>query len=284
MLMNTSSRTVESGTHIVIEPPRKWVALELLDLWRYRDLLYFLTWRDIKVRYKQTALGAAWAIIQPFLTMVVFSVIFGALAKLPSEGLPYPIFSFTALLPWQLFAVALSASSNSLISSGTLISKVYFPRIVITIASMLTGVVDFCIAFLVLLAMMAYYGVTPTIRMLTLPFYLVLALASALSVGIWLAALNVKYRDFRYVVPFLVQVWMYATPIAYSSSLVPEKWKILYGLNPMTGVVEGFRWALLGSGEGISQMVWVSVAVVIALLIGGLYYFKRMEHSFADMI
>ncbi len=268
---------------VVILPPRGWQSLELKDLWKYRELLYFLTWRDIKVRYKQTALGVAWAIIQPLLTMVIFSVIFGQLANLPSEGLPYPIFTYTALLPWQLFAFALTNSSNSLVGSQNLVSKVYFPRLVIPIASVLPGLVDFAISFVVLIGMMAFYQVPLTMRILTLPVFLVLALGSALAVGLWLSALNVEYRDIRYVVPFLTLFWQYATPVAYSSTLIPVKWRLLYGLNPMTGVVEGFRWALLGKGE-IGGLIWVSVAIIIVLLVGGLAYFKRMEAGFADVI
>lgn len=269
--------------HIVIEPARGWQALDLLDLWRYRELLYFLTWRDVKVRYKQTLLGAAWAILQPLLTMVLFSIIFGQLAKLPSDGIPYPIFTYTALLPWQLFAFALGNSSNSLVGSQNLVSKIYFPRLVIPIASVLPGLVDFAIAFVVLLGMMLYYQIPFTIRFLVLPLFLLLALTSALAVGLWLSALNVEYRDVRYVVPFLTLFWQYATPVAYSTSLIPEKWRLLYGLNPMTGVVEGFRWALLGSGE-LGSLLGASVAIIVVLLVTGLLYFKRMEASFADVI
>lgn len=269
--------------HTLIEPPHSWEALQLPELWKYRELLYFLTWRDIKVRYKQTALGALWAILQPVLTMVVFSVIFGQLAKLPSEGVPYPIFTFTALLPWQLFAFALSNSSNSLVGSQNLVSKVYFPRLVIPIASVLPGLIDFAISFVVLLGMMAFYHVPLTLRILSLPFFLSLAIIAALAIGIWLSALNVEYRDVRYVVPFLTLLWQYATPVAYSSSLIPEKWRVLYGLNPMTGVVEGFRWALLGNGD-VGSLLWVSVAIMLLLLISGLAYFRRMEATFADVI
>jgi lipopolysaccharide transport system permease protein len=239
---------------------------------------------DIMVRYKQTALGAAWAILQPVLTMVVFSIIFGGLAKLPSNGIPYPIFTFTALLPWQLFAFALTNSSNSLVGDQKLISKVYFPRLVIPLSSVLAGVVDFAIAFVVLLGLMAWYGIHVTPAVLLLPVFLLLALTSAMAVGLWLSALNVQYRDIRYVVPFLTQFWMYATPIAYSSELIPEQWRWLYSLNPMTGVVEGFRWAILGKSNLDLLSLGISAAVVVALLIGGLYYFKRMEASFADVI
>lgn len=267
----------------VIEPARGWQAIELRDLWRYRELLYFLTWRDVKVRYKQTLLGAAWAVLQPLLTMVVFSVIFGQLAKLPSDGIPYPIFTYTALLPWQLFAFALSNSSNSLVGGQNLVSKVYFPRLVIPVASVLPALVDFAISFVVLLGMMVYYQVPLTARVLALPLFLLLALGSALGVGLWLSALNVEYRDVRYVVPFLTLFWQYATPVAYSSSLIPAQWRLIYGLNPMTGVVEGFRWALLGKGD-VGGLLWVSIIIIMVLLVTGLAYFKRMEATFADVI
>jgi lipopolysaccharide transport system permease protein len=275
-------KTQES--HIVIEPSRSWLRLDLGDLWRYRELLFFLAWRDIKVRYKQTLLGAAWAVIQPLLTMIIFSVIFGQLAGLPSEGIPYPVFTYTALLPWQLFAFALTQSSNSLVGSQNLVSKVYFPRLVIPIASVLPGLVDFFISFLVLMGLMAFYGIPLTARLLVLPALLLLALMTAMAVGLWLSALNVEYRDVRYVVPFLTQFWMYATPIAYSGTLIPEKWRLLYALNPLTGVVEGFRWALLGKSDGIGAMIWISAAMVVLLLVSGLIYFKRMEDTFADVI
>lgn len=242
-----------------------------------------LTWRDIKVRYAQTALGAAWAILQPLLTMAIFSIIFGQLAKLPSDGIPYPIFTFTALLPWQLFAFSLANSSNSLVGSQNLVSKVYFPRLVIPIASVLPALMDFAISFLVLVGMLAYYQIPLSMRVLSLPVFLVLAVASALAVGLWLSALNVEYRDIRYVVPFLTLFWQYATPVAYSASLIPEKWRLLYGLNPMTGVVEGFRWAILGTGH-VDGMIWVSIAIIVFILFSGLVYFKRMEASFADVI
>lgn len=268
---------------LVIQPERGWLALNLGDLWRYRELLFFLTWRDIKVRYRQTILGAAWAVLQPLLTMAIFSLIFGQLAKLPSEGVPYPIFTYTALLPWQMFAFALTNASNSLIGSQSLVSKVYFPRLVIPIASVLPGLVDFAISFVVLLGMMAIYHVPLSIRILTLPIFVLIALASAIAVGLWLSALNVEYRDVRYAVPFLVMFWQYATPIAYSVTLIPEKWRLLYGLNPMAGVVEGFRWALLGHGQ-LSGLLWVSAAIISLLLVSGLLYFKRMEDTFADVI
>lgn len=286
IINNSSSdrmKSIASKSCIVIEPQRGWVSLELSDLWRYRELLFLLTWRDIKVRYAQTVLGAAWAVIQPLLTMVIFSVIFGQLAQLPSEGVPYPVFTYVALLPWQLFAFSLTNSSQSLVGSQNLVSKVYFPRLIIPIASVLPALVDFVISFIVLVGLLAYYHIPLTARILSLPLFLFLAVMSALAVGLWLSALNVEYRDIRYVVPFLTLFWQYATPVAYSASLIPEKWRLLYGLNPMTGVVEGFRWALLGSGQ-VDGMIWVSVAIIIFLLITGLVYFKRMEATFADVI
>ncbi len=274
----------EKTTITLIQPSSGWVSLKLSELWKYRELLYFLTWRDIKVRYKQTVIGAAWAIIQPFFAMVVFSIFFGHLAKIPSDGIPYPIFAYCALLPWQLFAHALNESSNSLVSNQGLITKVYFPRLVIPIAPVLAGLVDFCIAFLVLIGMMLYYGIMPTTAVFTIPLFLILAVAAALSVGLWLSALNVEYRDVRYTIPFLTQFWLFATPVAYPSSIVPESWRALYGLNPMAGVVEGFRWALLGKTDGPGALLTVSVLVVIILFIGGLYYFQRMEKTFADVV
>ena len=253
-------------------------------MWEYRELLYFLTWRDVKVRYKQTALGAAWAIIQPVFMMAVFSLFFGRLAKVPSDGIPYPIFTFCALLPWQLFAHSLTESSNSLVTNERLITKVYFPRLVIPISAVLGGLVDFAIAFVILLGLMAYYGIVPTWAVVTLPGFLLLAIVTALAVGLWLSALNVQYRDVRYTINFLVQFWLFATPVAYPSSIVPERWRALYGLNPMAGVVEGFRWALLGKTQPPGSLLAVSVTVVILLLIGGLYYFRRMEQEFADVV
>jgi lipopolysaccharide transport system permease protein len=269
---------------IVIEPPTKWTALDLKELWAYRELLFFLAWRDVKLRYRQTLLGASWAILQPLMTMVVFSIIFGQLAKLPSDGIPYPIFTYTALLPWQLFSFALTNSSSSLVSNQNLISKVYFPRLLIPFASTLAGLMDFGCAFLVLLGMMAYYRIVPTLAIVYLPLFLLLALTSALAVGIWLSALSVKYRDVRYLIPFLTQIWMYATPIAYTSTLIPKSWRLLYGLNPMTGVVDGFRWALLNTEAQGGSMIWISAIVVLVMLISGIYYFRQMENSFADVI
>jgi lipopolysaccharide transport system permease protein len=268
----------------VIEPPAGWSSLGLLDLWAYRELLYFLTWRDIKVRYKQTALGAAWAIIQPFFTMVVFSVFFGRLARLPSEGVPYPVFTYCALVPWTYFATALTQSSNSLVDHARLITKVYFPRLLVPAAAVIAGLVDLAIAFVVLVGMLLWYGVSPGPAVLLLPLLALLATLTALAVGLWLSALNVQYRDVKYTIPFLVQVWLFVTPVAYSSTLVPERWRPLYALNPMTGVVEGFRWALLGHRTAPGPMLLVSTASVLLLLVGGLFYFRRMEQRFADVV
>src|SRR5436190_16494115 len=229
---------------LLIQPSTGWITLRLGELWRYRELLYFLTWRDIKVRYKQTALGAAWAIIQPLFTMLVFSLFFGRLAKIPSDGIPYPIFSYAALVPWTFFANGLNQSSNSLVGSSNLITKVYFPRLVIPISTVISGVIDFALAFAVLLVMMFYYGIVPTLNIIWLPAFLLLAVITALGVGLWLSALNVEYRDVRYIVPFLTQFWMFATPIVYPSTLLQKPWRTIYALNPMVGVIEGFRWAL----------------------------------------
>lgn len=267
-----------------IAPSKGWVSLKLNELWEYRELLYFLIWRDIKVRYKQTALGAAWAIIQPFFTMVVFSLFFGKLAKMPSDGIPYPIFCFAALVPWTFFANGLTQSSNSLVGSANLITKVYFPRLTIPIASVLSGVVDFALAFIVLLGMMLYYGLLPTVNVLWLPLFLLLALIASLGVGLWLSALNVEYRDVRHVVPFITQFWLFATPIAYPSSLLSEPWRTIYGLNPMVGVVEGFRWALLGTKTSPGPLIAVSSTAALVILVTGAFYFRRMEKTFADVV
>jgi len=284
-LVRTPERESDRGRPtLLIRPSRGWAALDLADLWQYRELIYFLTWRDIKVRYKQTVLGGAWAILQPFLTMVVFSVFFGRLAGIPSDGLPYPIFAYCALLPWQLFAHALTESSNSLVANERLITKVYFPRLVVPISAVLAGLLDFLVAFVVLIGMMMYYHIRPTAAVWTVPLFLLLAVGAALGVGLWLSALNVQYRDVRYTIPFLTQFWLFLTPVAYPSTLVPVSWRALYGLNPMAGVVEGFRWALLGKTEGPGALLAVSVAITIVILIGGLYYFRRMEKTFADVV
>ena len=270
--------------YIRLEPSKGWVSLGLKDLWQYRELLFFLTWRDIKVRYKQTALGAAWAVIQPLFTMLVFTLFFGRLAKVPSDGIPYPLFSYAALLPWQLFAYALTESSNSVVANERLITKVYFPRLVVPLASILAGLVDFVIAFTLIIGMMVWYGIKPTWALFTLPFFIIFALATAFGVGLWLSALNVQYRDVRYTLNFIVQFWLFASPVAYSSTLVPARWRPFYGLNPMAGVIEGFRWALLGKTQAPGAMLLVSVGVVALVLVGGLYYYRRMEQTFADVV
>lgn len=267
-----------------IQPKKGWVGLNFRELWKYRELLYFLIWRDLKVRYKQTALGAGWAIIQPLLTMLVFSLFFGRLARVPSDGVPYPIFAFAGLVPWTFFANAITQSSNSLIGSQHLITKVYFPRLVIPIASVLSGIIDFIIAFVVLIGMIFYYRITPGITILTIPLFFFIALITALGTGLWLSALNVEFRDVRYVVPFLAQFWLFSTPVAYPSSLLAERWQVIYALNPMVGVVEGFRWALLQTPAPSPAVLVVSTMTSIFLLITGALYFKRMERTFADVV
>jgi lipopolysaccharide transport system permease protein len=284
---NTDSNRAIEPDHrkaVAVREPQKGISLRLMELYEFHELIYFLIWRDLKVRYKQTALGVAWAVLQPFLTMVVFTIFFGKLASVPSDGLPYPVFSFTALLPWQLFSSALMNSSNSLVNNRDLITKVYFPRVILPFASIIAGLVDFCIAFMVLVGMMLYYGIIPSVAVLTLPFFILLAMATALAVSMWLSALNVQYRDVRLLIPFMTQIWLFVTPIAYPSSLVPEKWRFLYGLNPMAGVVEGFRWALLGKSTQNGVLVIVSSIMVLCLLIGGIMYFRRMERTFADVV
>lgn len=267
----------------VIRPVRGFAGIDWAQLWRYRELVGFLTWRDIQLRYRQTALGVGWALLQPLATMVVFTVFFGRFGKIPSEGVPYPIFALSGLLPWQLFAYALSESSNSLLGNQNLLTKIYFPRLVIPLSSVLSGLVDFCVALVLLVAMMAYYHIVPGTMVVVLPLLVIVAIISALAVGLWLSALNVQYRDVRYTIPFLTQLWFFSTPIAYPSSLVPEKWRLLLGLNPMAGVVEGFRWALLGVGR-LPPMTAVSAAVACVLLYTGMVYFSRMERTFADIV
>lgn len=267
-----------------IRPARGWIALDLKELWEYRDLLYFFVWRDIKVRYKQTILGVSWAIIQPFFTMVVFSVFFGRLAGMPSDDVPYPLFSYAALVPWTFFANALTQASNSLVMNAEMVKKVYFPRLLMPLATILSGVVDFLLAFAVLLAMMLVYGYFPTANVIWLPLLLLLALISATGVGVWLTALNVQFRDVRYAVPFITQAWLFLTPIAYSSTLLDEPWRTIYGINPMAGVVEGFRWSLLGADTRPGPIIIVSLIVSLFILISGVYYFRRMERRFADVV
>lgn len=266
------------------EASKGWAWPKFRELWEYRELLFFFVWRDIKVRYKQTVLGAAWAIIQPFFTMVIFSLFFGRLAQVPSDGLPYPIFSYAALVPWTFFATALTQASNSLVLSSNMVKKIYFPRLTLPIATVLAGVVDFVLAFVVLMGMMLFYGLTPTIHVLWLPLFLLLALVTSLGVSLWLSAMNVQFRDVHYTIPFLTQAWLFVTPIAYPSSLLSEPWRTLYGLNPMAGVVEGFRWALLGTDTAPGPMTLVSAVVALILFVGGAFYFRHMEQNFADVL
>lgn len=275
---------VEQEPLLVLRPRHGWQQLGLKDLWQYRELLYFLCWRDIKVRYKQTALGVAWAIVQPLMTMVLFSLFFGRLAKMPSDGIPYPLFVFTALVPWMFFSNGITQSSGSLVENASLLKKVYFPRLAVPIASIIAGVVDFFCSFVVLIMLMLYYGVVPSLSILTLPLFLGLACTASLGIGLWLSALNVQFRDVRYVIPFLTQLWLFATPIAYPSSLLSEPLRSLYGLNPMVGVVEGFRWALLGTETSFGPMLLVSSLASMVVLITGAFYFRRMEVTFSDRV
>jgi lipopolysaccharide transport system permease protein len=255
------------------------------DIWRYRELFYFLAWRDILVRYKQTAIGIAWSVLRPFLTMVVFSVVFGTLAKLPSNGVPYPVMVFSAMLPWQFFANSLAESSNSLIDNANLLTKVYFPRLIVPAGSVIVSLVDFLISFVILCGLMAWYRVIPDLKMLLLPLFLAMAFLASFGAGLWLSALNVKYRDFRYVVPFLVQFGLYISPVGFSSSIVPEKWRFFYFLNPMVGVIDGFRWVLLGDAFPVNWSgLCVSFALTVLMFAGGLWYFRNMERSFADVV
>ena len=282
--MDIPLQEIKDFTVIRVEPSKGWVSLRLRELWAYRELLYFLIWRDIKVRYKQTVLGATWAIIQPFFTMVVFSLFFGKLAKIPSDGIPYPIFSYAALVPWSFFANGLNQASNSLVGNSNLINKVYFPRMTMPIASVLGGIVDFALAFIMLIGMIFYYGMVPTVNVVWLPFFLMLAFVTSLGVSLWLSAMYVQFRDVRHIIPFLTQIWLFATPIAYPSSLLSEPWRTIYGINPMVGVVEGFRWALLGSHAAPGPIIVVSSMAAMGLLISGAFYFRRMEKTFADVV
>ncbi len=280
---NSLKSTIEVA-ETVIEPTHEWLSLRLGEVWRYRELLYFITWRDVKVRYKQAVLGIAWAIIQPLMTMVIFSLIFGQLAKLPSEGLPYPVFIYCGLLPWQLFAGALQKGGTSLVGNAHLITKVYFPRLIIPLSAVAGGLVDFAISFVVLFGLMIYFGIAPSWSILWLPLFVLFTVLTALAVGLWVSALNVHYRDVQHIIPFMVQAWMFISPVAYSVELIPEgPWRILYGINPLTGVTQGFRWALLG-GHPPDELMAVSMIVVGVLLLSGLFYFKRMEKTFADVV
>jgi lipopolysaccharide transport system permease protein len=267
-----------------IRPTTGWLFLDLRELWAYRELIYFLAWREIKVRYKQTAIGVAWAVLQPLAMMAVFTIFFGRLAGMPSEGIPYPLFAFAALLPWQLFSRTITESTNSLVADQRLITRVYFPRIIIPLATTVSGLADFAVSAGLLVALMLFYGVIPGAAIIWLPGFVLLMVIAALGVGFWLSALNVEYRDVRYALPFLNQFWLFVTPVVYPSSLVPERWQILYGLNPMVGVVEGFRWALLGVGQGPSPMLAVSTAIAIVLFIGGFLWFQRREQTFVDTL
>ena len=267
-----------------IAPSRGWVSLRLGELWEYRELLYFLAWRDVKVRYKQTVLGAAWAILQPFLTMLVFSLFFGKLVKVPSDGVPYPIFTFAALVPWTFFTNGLTQASNSLGGHANLITKAYFPRLAVPVATILSGVIDFLLAFVILIAMMLYYHMTPSIHVVWLPLFLGLALVTALGTGLWLSAMNVQFRDVRYAVPFLTQLWFFATPIVFPSSLLRQPWRTLFGMNPMVGVVEGFRWAFFSTTAAPLTVVTISFATSAIVLVTGALYFRRMERTFADIV
>jgi lipopolysaccharide transport system permease protein len=275
--------TDEREPTVKIRPPKKWVPVDLHELWAYRELITSFTLRDIKLRYKQTGLGIAWAVLQPLLTMLIFTIFFGGLAKIPSDGVPYPLFVLAALLPWTLFASGLTRSTTSMVTDANIMTKVYFPRMIVPLANIISPLVDFAVSFVILILMMVYYGFAPTLNLVFLPLFLLLALATSLGVGLWLSALNVKYRDFQYTVPFLIQIWMFASPVVYASSLVPASLRVWYGLNPMTGVIEGFRWALLGSGAP-NAMVLVSVGMVIVLLISGMFYFRRMEQFYADIV
>ena len=283
--MIESTTTTSSDEEIIfIKPTKGWGSLNLRELWLYRELVYFLTWRDLKVRYKQTALGAGWAILQPVLSMIVFSIFFGGLLSVPSEGVPYPIFSYAALLPWGVFAKALTDTGRSLVSNRAMLTKIYFPRMVIPLASVFSSLADFLIAFVVMLGLMVYYQIAPTSNIWTLPFFLLLAVITALGVGLWLSAMNVLYRDIGYMIPYITQLWFYLTPIVYPDSEVPEQWQFFYALNPMVGVVEGFRWALLGTSDAPNPMIAVSATISILVFISGMFYFRRMERTFADMV
>lgn len=277
-----SKKNMRSPT-VVIKSGR-WFSFKFKEFWDYRELLYFFVWKDIKVRYKQTMIGAAWAVIQPFFTMVVFSIIFGKFVKIPSEGLPYPIFAYCALVPWTYFANSLNKTTNTMVAQQGVITKVYFPKLILPISAVLSGLPDFFISFSVLVAMMFFYGIMPSVNIIFLPLFTLMAMVTALAVGLWASAVNAIYRDVSYVVPFLVQFWLFASPVAYSTSLIPENLRVFYGLNPMAGVIEGFRWALLGKGEAPGLTLVVSMVVIFLILFGGILYFRRMEGTIADKI
>jgi lipopolysaccharide transport system permease protein len=267
----------------IIKPTGGWIPVDLRELWDYRDLLYFFTWRDIKVRYKQTVLGFAWALIQPLFAVLIFTIFFGRLANIPSDGVPYPIFAYSALLPWTLFSESISRSTTSMVMNSNIIKKVYFPRIALPISSVLSPLVDFGIAFSILILMMFYWGIVPSLNLLALPLFILLAIVTSLGIGFWMSALNVMYRDFQYVVPFMIQLWMFASPVVYPASMVPGSLQLLYGLNPMTGVIEGFRWALLGTNVPWG-VIFISTVIALAMLVSGSFYFSSMQKKFADQV
>jgi len=267
-----------------LQATKGWVSLDFKEIFLFKDLLYFLTWKEIKVRYRQTIMGMSWAVLQPFFTMVVFSIFFGKLAKMPSDGIPYPLFCYSAMLPWLLFANGVTKSANSLVSNAPLLKKVYLPRIFLPLSTIVSGLIDFILAFIILIGMMFYYGMTPTVNIIWLPFFILFAVCASFGVGVVLSALNVQFRDVRFLVPFMVQLWMFLTPVVYPTSLLAERWQLLYSLNPMVGVVDGFRWALLGVGSRPGSSIIISLLVVLVLLIGGVFYFRRMEKIFADVV
>jgi ABC-type polysaccharide/polyol phosphate export systems, permease component len=281
---STASKSANKQAPLtVIKPTRGLLPIDLHELWDFRDLLYFFIWRDIKIRYKQTALGFAWAIIQPLFAMIVFTIFFGSLANLPSDGIPYPIFAYSALLPWTLFAESINRSTSTMVTNANIIKKVYFPRVALPISSALSPLVDFAIAFIILILMMVYYGIIPNGNIVFLPLFILLAIATALGIGLWTSALNAMYRDFQYVIPFLIQIWMFASPVVYTASMIPAKYQLIYGLNPMTGVIEGFRWTLLGSNPP-GEVILVSAAISIIILVGGAFFFRSTQRTFADEV
>jgi len=280
---SVAGRTTNRSATVILSSPGMF-QLDLGEVWRFRELLYFMAWRDIIVRYKQTAIGAGWAVIQPLITMIMFTLIFGVMAKIPSDGVPYPVFAFAGLLPWTFFSQVLTRGGNSVVASANLVTKIYFPRLLLPLAATAAPAVDFLLSFLMLLGLMAWFHVAPTWNLLALPLFMGLAFMTAMAMTLWLSSLNVRYRDVGYVIPFMSQVWMYASPVVYPVSVIPEKWRLLYSLNPMAGVIEGFRWALLGKGTPDFMVIAISSSVVLALLMGGIVYFKRMEQTFADVI